>query len=307
MGPCNVGLGVRIDLSRAHTAALVLASPTPERVSRLLADLDGYRAADFLSPALASSLRGKLGFVFGSCYFRFCYAALQPLTQREYYESFTSFSPALREMHDFLACVLPVLPPMELRLLPDPAPPLIVYTDAMFSPADSPDAVPLLRIGWSVFDPVTRLAFHSHYELPAWYFLFFAQAKKTYIMQGEGVGALAPLLSLPALFRGRSVVQFQDNTAALSALVHGYASKPDMSRIVNVFHIAQFLLRARVWFEWVPSDANLADLPSRLEYDEYFRIVPGSIWVPTVLPSYADWVSPLLPLFHEMSRFLSAP
>ena len=125
-------------------------------------------------------------------------------------------------------------------------------------------------------------------------------------MQGEGVGALAPLLSLSWLFRGRSVIQFQDNTAALSALVHGYASKPDMSRIVNAYHLAQFVLGMRVWFEWVPSAANLADLPSRLEYEAFFRYVPDSIWVPTILPSYGEWSASLLSMYADMRRHLSA-
>ena len=65
------------------------------------------------------------------------------------------------------------------------------------------------------------------------------------------------MLSLPQLFRGRSVIQFQDNTQALSALIHGYALKPDMGRVVNAFHLAQFGVRARVWLEWVPSAANV--------------------------------------------------
>ena len=306
MGPRNIGLGVQLDLSSAHTALVVHASATAERVSKLLLDLATCRDADFLSPAHASSLRGKLGFVFGTSYFRFCYATLQPLMQREYYDVSTAFSPALCEMHDFLECVLPSLPPMALRLEPDRTPPLILYTDAMFVPC-GPSGGPFARIGWCVFDPITRSAFHSHYELPEWYFSFFTPGLKTYIMQSEGIGALAPLLSLPALFRGRSVVQFQDNTGALSALVHGYASKPDMTRLVNAYHLAQFLLRARVWFEWIPSEANLADLPSRLEYDEFFRILPGSVWVPTVLPSLQSWLAPLLSMFADMGRHLAAP
>ena len=306
MSPSNIGLGVHLDLSLAHSSLVVRASPTSERVSRLLDDLAGCRRADFLSPAHASSLRGKLGFIFGTSYYRFCCAASQPLLQREYYESETAFSEPLCEMHDFLSCVLPDLPPMELSLEPDLTPPLIVYTDAMFL-EHGPGGLPFARIGWCVFDPISRLSFYSHYELPDWYYSLFAPHKKTYIMQGEGVGALAPLLSLPALFRRRSIVQFQDNTAALSALVHGYASKPDMCRIVNAFHMAQFLLRSRVWFEWVPSDANLADLPSRLEYAEFFRAMPGSVWVPTVLPSWQSWSSPLLAMYDDLRRYLAGP
>ena len=96
-----------------------------------------------------------------------------------------------------------------------------------------------------------------------------------------------------------------NTTQQLSLLIHGYASKPDMSRIVNVFHIAQFLLRSRVWLEWVPSAANLGDLPSRLEYDAFFRILPGSHWTPTGLPSQQAWASPLLSIFHDLREYLA--
>jgi len=95
------------------------------------------------------------------------------------------------------------------------------------------------------------------------------------------------------MFRGRHVVQFNDNSGALSALIHGYASKPDMCRIVNVYHLTQFFLHATVWLEWVPSAANIADLPSRLGYAEFYQCLAAlgvdSQWVPTVLPPPAVW------------------
>ena len=127
---------------------------------------------------------------------------------------------------------------------------------------------------------------------------------RTYIAQGEVVGALAALLSVPDLFRGRSVIQFNDNTVALSALVNGYASKPDMARVVNAFHVAQFALGTRIWLEWVPSAANIADLPSRLEYARLMRIVPESRWVPTVLPSFDDWRMSFASFAEGMLRHL---
>ena len=67
----------------------------------------------------------------------------------------------------------------------------------------------------------------------------------------------------PALFRGRKVLHFIDNTVALSALVHGYSGKPDLAKSVNVFYLQMPSLRAAVYFEYVPSKANIADLPSR--------------------------------------------
>ena len=158
-------------------------------------------------------------------------------------------------MLEFLLYVRPILPPLTMPLRPSSVPPLLVYTDAMFTPRVPH---PLLRIGWFVFDPITRAARHSHLELLPAYFTIFNPGQKTYICQGEGVGAVAPALSVPHLFRGRHVVQFNDdNSGALSSLINGYASKPDMCRIVNVYHLTQSFLQATVWLEWVPSAANM--------------------------------------------------
>ena len=78
---------------------------------------------------------------------------------------------------------------------------------------------PLLCIGFVVFCPVTRVTVYSYCELPLWYFTrVFAADERTYIAQGEAVGALAPLLSVPALLRGRPAIQFQDNTGGRSRL-----------------------------------------------------------------------------------------
>ena len=115
----------------------------------------------------------------------------------------------------------------------------------------------------------------------------------TYIGQAEGTGGLLPYFSYPEIFRGRSVIHFIDNTYVLSAFVHGYASKPDMARIVSALQVATTALDCRVWFEWVPSKASIADLPSRLLYSEYFSIAPNSAWVRPVVPDVSTWTGPL--------------
>ena len=56
---------------------------------------------------------------------------------------------------------------------------------------------------------------------------------------------------------------FIDNTVALSALVHGYSGKPDLAKMVNIAQLQLAGLRASVYFDYVPSKANIADLPSR--------------------------------------------
>ena len=98
-------------------------------------------------------------------------------------------------------------------------------------------------------------------------------------------------------------MHFIDNTGALSLLVHGYASRPDCARLVNVFHLLQARLRFRAWFEWVPSAANISDLPSRGAYNEYFAAVPGSLHVPFTLPNFSTFTGPLADLLLAFEDF----
>ena len=45
--------------------------------------------------------------------------------------------------------------------------------------------------------------------------------------------------------------------------VHGYANEPDMAAAANAPHVCDAVLSIDAWLEWVPSDVNVADLPSR--------------------------------------------
>ena len=73
-----------------------------------------------------------------------------------------------------------------------------------------------------------------------------------------------------------------DNTGALSALVHGYAGKPDLARLVNVYHVQVVGLRCMTWNEWVPSKANPGDIPTRTS--RAHEMSPSATFIPMVLP-----------------------
>ena len=73
----------------------------------------------------------------------------------------------------------------------------------------------------------------------------------------------AARLTFPDVLYGRRVIHFVDNTVALSKSVHGYANEPDMAAVVNSIHACDAALGVEAWFEWVPSHANVSDLPSR--------------------------------------------
>lgn len=80
-----------------------------------------------------------------------------------------------------------------------------------------------------------------------------------------------------SLIQGRKVLHFIDNTVALSALVHGYSGKPELAKMVNIFYLQMIGLRASVFFDYVPSKANIADLPSRGEHRPPPARAPWSI------------------------------
>ena len=58
-----------------------------------------------------------------------------------------------------------------------------------------------------------------------------------------------------------------DNCSALSACVHGYADKLDMAKMANSVRLALRFLGVRLRFNGAPTDANIADTPSRVERD----------------------------------------
>jgi hypothetical protein len=49
-------------------------------------------------------------------------------------------------------------------------------------------------------------------------------------------------------------------------MAKGYSADVDSARLVSVFHTMNAALRSNVWFEYVPSKANISDLPSRNDF-----------------------------------------
>ena len=66
-------------------------------------------------------------------------------------------------------------------------------------------------------------------------------------------------------------------------------------------------LRASVYFDWVPSKDNIADLPSRYAYDETkyelsYHTLRGGLPDELRVPSVAEWGGPLR-AWTEQRRF----
>ena len=107
-----------------------------------------------------------------------------------------------------------------------------------------------------------------------------------------------PYATLPHIFAGRHVLHFIDNTWALAALVSGYATAIDSGLIVNAFHALNVGLCADIYFEYVRSAANIADLPSRGALRELLRVLRrlgmggAATRVRGVFPPIESWAAP---------------
>jgi len=263
--PRQVELGVDCDLQFAASRRTVLLSPTPERVADILSELTRCELAGSMSPAVAETLFGRIGFVLTTSVGAVGRAATQPLLQRAHESAGRKggqalpFTPAMRHMLDFFRVLLPAIPPLAVRCGPERAddrPPVIVYSDASYN--DSED-------GWSglgivVMDGDDR--YEAGCRVPQW-ILDWLGPRGQQINHLEALVLVAARLTFPDVLFGRRVLSFIDNTCALSKSVHGYANEPDMAAVVNALHVCDAALGIESWNEWVPSHANVSDLPSR--------------------------------------------
>ena len=174
-------------------------------------------------------------------------------------------------MLDFLEVLLPQLPP---KLIPvggtrseNRERPFIVYSDASFGEGRA-------GLGIVVVAPSGE-TYYSSAICPEWLQQMIepkaGQAKKrkrAIICQLELLATITANDTFSDILRGQRVIYFIDNTAALSCVVHGYSSKPEMATLTNMYHLQNFKLGIDAWHEWVPSSANIADLPSRRRFDK---------------------------------------
>ena len=288
MAPIFVYLGVQHDLSRVPAGVATLRILEARRDTLVAACRDVLKKGR-LTGGAAASLRGKLYFAATTAYGRVGRAALQPILQRQEREGErNSLTPAMVRALSFFITLLNHMPDREITLGSQGTSPVIVWSDASWEAGVG-------RLGFVVYDPSSDEFYESDSPIPQ-YILDFFVVKKQKIGQCEILAATAVYSSLPTLLRGRRVLHFIDNTSAISCLLHGYSGKPDSALLVNAFHLYNAGLKADIHFEYVESKANVADLPSRGEFEFLRSPRPSGLAarrVQFVFHSEATWSGPL--------------
>jgi hypothetical protein len=120
------------------------------------------------------------------------------------------------------------------------------------------------------------------------------------IGQLELMGVAAVYESLPSLMADAEVIHFIDNQSALYGMAKGSSPQPDSQALISSLHVHQILERFNVWFSYVASKANIADLPSRGAYGEMAEVLRAfdpsfsleGAAVPLVVPDITgDWMA----------------
>ena len=83
----------------------------------------------------------------------------------------------------------------------------------------------------------------------------------------------------------------------LAALIKGYARAHASVRLLHAFKAFVFGLGVDSWFQWVPSKANIADLPSRGELDLLSQL--GARERSIVFPPFPKWDEPALSWVYD--------
>ena len=254
-----------------------------------------------LQSGLASTIFGKARFMLSPCFGSLGKACLQPIKERQYAKGTSALNGELEDSIEFIEFLCDYLPPLELPLIPSELDKVVIFSDAEGKKRDGDDA-PSGHLGAVVYHPVYGRHYCYAQAPPEWVALFDRiKQRETYIGQFELAAALAAVISLPEEWlRGRPVEIWVDNSGAVGSLVKGYSGVADCAKIVNLFHFAIAKIGvASIWIDYVASESNPADVPSRLhemseeEAREALREF-GSIMEMT-LPTFADangnWLS----------------
>ena len=179
-----------------------------------------------------------------------------------------------------------VPPPRTISLTRGAIRPPLVWTDAMWEPSQKEKGVVAFVVCFPPgFVGPEEVWVYGAQDTPRNVMARFVE-KRQYIGQLELLAAVLVYYSVPEL-RGSSPIHWIDNTSAIATLIKGYSGAPDSARLLHAFKAFAFGFGVDPWFQWVPSKANIADMPSRHEFGLLDEL--GATRREVVFPPFPAW------------------
>ena len=295
--PAEVGavLGVLFSTAALASERRIHVAAKPSRVRNLTQTIDQILNSGELSPAVAASIVGKFGFLCSTLFGKVGRCCTAALRHRQYSTAYQrSITPALHVSLQLMKQFLVSCPDRELKLSHER--PLLMYTDA----SDVPGRFPQRLLGAVLFDPIDKSLVFSSWPV--------ADAIVSRWLQKESYMGQLELLAAPFAFstwqdriQNRSLILFIDNDSAAASLVKGYSPKVDSGAIVGEFWLLAAQLRVHVCIDRVESKSNLADGPSRNQFDEIKGL--GGSWTSPRTGAFGEPISSLPSWFGTPSQW----
>ena len=283
-------LGVVTDLSRIRLHGEMAISIKQSRKDSIRDLAESILRDGCVSGPQASKLTGKARWMLCPCFGKVGIAVMQPL-YKVGPGAAVPLSVELSESVQAIRLLAISMPPRVVPVIASSAPPTVVFTDAAFEGGGGTIGVVVKRPGhglvWTACD------------CPRWVLTAFQtvdRAKEQYIGQLELLAAVVAYTTFPDLLQGQHVIHWIDNESAVYSLVKGYCGAADSARVVNIFHSMVSRLGITPWLEYVGTEDNIADLPSRGEFGLLYTLGGPDSFRPAVLPPGPSFTGLLAPL-----------
>ena len=276
-GQCRTFLGLSINVASSEACVFDLKPGARVQINTFI---DSVFAAARLTSGQAAKLRGKFGWAASSVYGKCGRGGQSALVQRQYFDVDEDLSPALLDSLLFHRKPTQLVPPRVVPLQPAPGPPVRIYSDASFEP----DGAQIARLGFVVFPGHGRRPIGMSADIPPALLQLLVRRQQQITPCEALLGVVVPH-NVGHLLRNREVIWYIDNQAACQALVKGSSSHADLCSIATLTHLLLAKLGCRVYFEYIESEANIADGLSRDGLEDNWTKSQHWDFAPAVIPT----------------------
>lgn len=294
LGQEVIFLGVRESYGEVSSDGPIIVSPKPDRISRLLDDVQEVLERGSVTESVAISLAGRLQANSE------CFQGRAVLGQMHIIRSCSGkLSKYQYEAFRFQFAVIQIASFRKIYPIPTQRRRLTCYTDAS---AETIENVHVVTVSFIVLDSSRGLRKGGFCVLPQELLNSFS-ARETFIAQGEAVAPLFLVKKHSNDLNETDVLLNVDNMGVVCGLISGSSSVCDFACSVNSFHLAMMAKSASLWVEHVPSVSNVADGGSRVgaackvakALKIHLKEMPMITWPEDVRTASAeDWLAHIL-------------
>ena len=281
------GLGVVFDLRQFCDGFLSVLN-TDQRIQEICNAINKIICEDCLSPSLALQLAGRIGFAASQLFGRIGSSAMWQLRSRAHRSRGGRLAPELRLALVGWVSALTEAPPRYVPLAVASLP-AVLFTDGFCDPITgrAGAGAVLLDAATGTFEAFGTCIPDDLVEV------FRKNSESAQVVcQAELLpSVLSRWLWRAALskVRGRRLLHFLDNDAARYGIIKGTSPSRASAWLLAEHWRAEALCGSYTWADRVPSPSNIADGPSRLNFEPLLGVCGGRVRV-VELPPFAEWL-----------------